>query len=307
MASISFRTFQAFNEYNRSGSVTNVPLDANGDRIACVYRVPYFPSVTQFDRFAFLVASITGTAPTYDFRLETVVDGLPSGTLFGTNTHKTFQPTATGYQTQSLIAAATVSPGDLIAAVIQRDSGTADGSNFASFAHRLSSAARADHIGPANDLSVGTWTANSITNGCFGPMFTDGCLLDDCAIISTVAATNTFNTGSTPDERGIRFTAYANWRCHGARMFIGLANSATATIKLYDSSNTLLASAQLVRNGVIGTGAQYTEVFWAAGPVDLAVGSDYRLTVVPDTGNNVTLNTGTYAAAASRVACVGSM
>lgn len=100
-----------------------------------------------------------------------------------------------------------------------------------------------------------------------------------------VAATS-FNSGSSPDERGIRFVAPLSGRCHGAAVYVTPGTS-EFSIRLYDGSDTVLASANVAAVDFNLNGGANATAWPIWSPVTITAGSIYRLTVRPNTANNV--------------------
>lgn len=102
---------------------TSVTIDSTTDRVALVFKAPRTGSI---DRVAFRTRTVTSAA-TITARLETVnlADAYPSGTLWATNTSGTQTSPATNTVYEApLTAAASVTAGDVLALVLQCDSGT---------------------------------------------------------------------------------------------------------------------------------------------------------------------------------------
>lgn len=94
----------------------------------------------------------------------------------------------------------------------------------------------------------------------------------------------TFNSGSTPDERGLHFTLPVTGACSGGWVRIDV--DAAADLVLYDSGNTVLASATITPARVTNSGLS-TLVYWD--PVTLSANQSYRLVVKPTSVSSVSL------------------
>jgi hypothetical protein len=102
----------------------------------------------------------------------------------------------------------------------------------------------------------------------------------------TSATTRTFNSSSTPDERGLYFSLPWDVSVSGAWIAMNLA--ADATVTLYDTDGTtVLRSVAL--DGDTDSGV--TDIFpvMFATPVALTAGAHYRLTVVPTTTTGISI------------------
>lgn len=105
-------------------------------------------------------------------------------------------------------------------------------------------------------------------------------------IPATTVNTRTFNSGSTPDERGLLFQVPVPARLKGFYLIYD-GNNAACDFVLYNSANTVLETlaAQLFTGQNAAGGYTYFEF---ASPHDLNANSNYRLTVLPG-GSNVAI------------------
>lgn len=268
--------------FNGGDSNTTQLLDSttpNPEMIAAVWTCNKAGSV---DRIALHVTAVTGS-PSYDVRLETVDSGVPTGTLFGTNTNVTFSPTGTGIQTVTLTSAATVVAGDKVACVIK--STTADGSNNATFGFRdpeLGVVPFQDNAAPFTDIGVGTWTWVA---DCarFGPMYSDDDRMWGVGIWNIVDSTTTFDSADTPDEIGICFTARRQVDMIGAAISVRISSTTSDfDIVLYDSGGTSLASVSVdVSKFWTSTTSARNMTFYFSSAYTLAADTTYYLLLKP--------------------------
>lgn len=265
-------------------------LDAAGDRMAAVLIAPKAGTI---DRLACWCTAVAGTVPSYDFRLEGVSAAAPTGSLIGTNTSGSFTPAASTLHVITMTASHVVAAGDPVAILL--NSASATGANNATFQTRNSSndnpIATFGSRFPQTltDLSVGTWTEQSGL-AVMSPVYTDGSYFP-FVIPRVTAGTHDFNSGSTPDERGIRWTQPITGMCHGAAIYVrNIVASSDFKIQLYNTSSDTVSPivsktysyATYARST---SNAQILYIYWT--PVALAAGSDYRLTFVPTTTNNI--------------------
>jgi hypothetical protein len=100
------------------------------------------------------------------------------------------------------------------------------------------------------------------------------------------ASTHTFNSGSTPDERGIKWTPPVTVEVSG--VWVNLAASAACDVVLYDSGGTALQTITLDPDYPRSTAEMFT--FLMFGTVQtLTAGQVYRLTVKPTSVSNVSV------------------
>ena len=255
-------------------------IDAAGEKQANIFRVPKTGTITKL---GFRVGNVT-TAQTLRVGIETVdaTTGVPTGTQYGGSTAGTQASPATNtYYVVSLAVAASATKGDIVAVVVQFDS-TVGSLNI-----------NAGVFGAPNlnfPYQAGYTTAWTLGNA-YCPIdtleYSDGSYeVIDGTIPASAITTTTFNSGSTPDEIGIKFKMPFPCRVTGFWLHIDLDGD--VTIKLYDSNNTLLQSDSLdkdIRGGT--TAGVLIRTFNTA--QTLTKDSWYRLTVVPDTVTSVSV------------------
>lgn len=93
------------------------------------------------------------------------------------------------------------------------------------------------------------------------------------------------NTGTTPDEIGILFTAPYACKIHGMNFFGGFTND--VNLVLYNSAGTVLSTGSQVLNEQTSRGAVNVSYFFPLGSdITLTSGAQYRLTLIPQTATN---------------------
>jgi hypothetical protein len=97
----------------------------------------------------------------------------------------------------------------------------------------------------------------------------------------TAIGSNNVNTGTTPDERGIKFVP--NCPCKVSGIWIGASSASDATVKLYDSTDTLLASKAYDGDYAASTGIRMVTLDTE---VTLTSGATYRATILPTSVTN---------------------
>jgi hypothetical protein len=267
-------------------------LDASGDKIGGVFMAQKDGTI---DRLAAYCTAVAGSVPSYDFRLESVTNGFPSGSLIAANTNGGQVPTATTLHLVTMTASHIVAAGDLVAMVL--NSASATGANNATFNGRVDSGpllagADYDWFWPryAQDFSVGTYSAPS-GHASFGPVYSDGSYMSWFSG-NLANANNDFNIDSTPDERGNRWTQVGNERCIGALLYLRWVNAdADFNVHLYavadgDSASPIASfTADYTIYNRSTTFQDWFPVYWDG--VNLTDGADYRIACVPTTTSSV--------------------
>lgn len=274
--------------YERGGSTafTNVTLDANGEKHAFVFQAPKSGSI---DRIGFRTGSVT-TGNTVDVRLETVdaTTGDPSGTLAGPDSNAALV-IADGddnvWKEATLTTACAVTRGTLYAAVI-----VVPASTTLTIA-TLGTVAdwHGGWVFPYEDnFLAGAWTkgANSPT---LNVRYTDETYpaLGNIPIL-TIAAT-TFNSDSTPDERGLRFSLPFPARL--SQVMMNAQFSGGSTIKVYDDDGSTVLTSLAIDADQIRTASPGTGRYILPTAVELDADVFYRVTLLPaSTTDNILTN-----------------
>ncbi len=217
-----------------------------------------------------------------EVRVETVgADGLPTGTLVATNTKASFTPAASTWFLLTLTADAAVTRGQLVAIVIQ-PTGTApditindiNGSYGGSF--------------PYSGRYSGTVWSMSSDMPMVATEYSDGSYPHhaNCWPVQTVQNL-TFNSTTTPDEKGIKFRTPFPGVLEGFWMFVD--GDGDFSVKLYEDT-TLVETVvwdKDYRNNLTSAAAPYWMTF--AANHNTTTNTWYRLTVVPAGATNVSL------------------
>ncbi|MGE0225472.1 MAG: hypothetical protein AB7S57_19545 [Acetobacteraceae bacterium] len=136
--------------------------------------------------------------------------------------------------------------------------------------------------------SGGAWNAAAgLATTNFAVQYDDGTwAYVDGALPCSADGTHSFNSGSTPDEIGLRFLApFTGAVLKGVHARMDAA--ATFDVKLYDENTTLLASTTFTSGErALGSTAQ---VYFELPEVELTGGHVYRVTFVPSSGSNIGL------------------
>lgn len=258
-------------------------LDATTDRCALVFKVP--SGVTTISTVAFSVGTVTGASgnAVLDVRLETVdaTTGDPSGTLWATNTNgtatvnfnddnKTFIVTLT--------ASASVTPGQDIAIVINPTSFTTVSSVV---------------IGATGSGDFTMYSTYSVTNNG-GAGYAKNNTNIMCAGIGNgstyypivgappvgLVTTTTFNSGSSPSKRALKFQLPFPVRVVGCYIEMDFDND--LEIKLYSSNgSTELATTGTLDSSMDTVTSPSIYYFYFTSTANLSANTNYYLSVEP--------------------------
>ena len=183
----------------------------------------------------------------------------------------------------------TVAAGDRLAVVIQFESFVAgDSVNIDRLDMNASAASLEglEYYTSASSDSGATWTpavdsavmALEYETGGYEPVA-------DHWLPILALVTTTYNNGSTPDERALRFQIPFNATCDGC--WIRGDFDGDADIVLYDGADNVLATATMDASARPATGGANAWFKWDA--VSLTANTTYRLALRPSTGTSLTL------------------
>lgn len=288
-------------------------INASGDRVGFVIRVPKTGTLHSFEVNVAIVTNNPDNGIRLSFQDVSLTTGVPDTTqdqyrdFTGTaGTISTGWTTPTGPLTSDGTDNGTkrsVTKGDLLACVI-------DFVNFV--ASDAISIRMGPNIGQVSDRSFypvdgsgGTWAkTTTATSLCLVLKYDDGSYADIGSWSGpyvTVADTS-FASDTTPDERGIRFTAPVGMRATGA--WIRTDPLGDFQVKLYNTSNTELATSPTYDKDTFtnsGSGGINIRVYFTS-TVELQANMEYRLTLLPTTTTALTLAQTTLPSAAHNAA-----
>jgi hypothetical protein len=239
----------------------------------------------------------TTTGCTLNVRVESVSNGRPSGSLLGANTDAQVVVANTDdnvWKTATLTAGASLTRGNEFAVLINVNTGT-PAMIFSTPPAPAGSLPSLTHYPLVlQDTGGGTWALPSAGNSfswifefaSAGPVYVPNLMPVHAGTLTT------FNSGSTPNERAIRFQVPFKCRVSGARVgLFNIAAGANFTVSLWDASGTTDAAAlaQVAVDGdntISATQDGYFEVRFGT-PVTLEPDTTYYLGVRPDTANNL--------------------
>jgi hypothetical protein len=276
-----------------TGAVVSMTMDSTADQLAWVGKSTVADSLTKL---YFRTGTVT-TGATVDVRIETVVNGRPSGTLWAANTNIGVA-IADGddnvWKTATLTSAATLAMGDEYAIVIASSAGTP---NLA-----LASSPVVMQLGTMGQypflLHNSTGAYAVITNRSLewiAEFSTAGIKsVVGLAPLNGSVTLTSYDNATATNERGLRFKPPMKMRCIGMRAVIGnIEAGADSTWSLWDSTGDTDAEAlaQTTLDGdfpAATTNDGYVETYFDT-PVPLTAGTEYYAAIRADTANNITL------------------
>lgn len=259
-------------------SNANVTLDAAGEYTAIIFMA--YEAMT-ISHVGFGVTTATGS-PTADVRIETVdASGLPSGTLWATNTNIVTGALSTGWGLHALTASASVSAGQMVCVKVAYNSGTALALT------RFSNVQLGGSEGlPYAVLNTGTPTKTVLTLSlawAVGSSATSFYTFTGL-ILPASSVSNDVYANTDGNRRGVRFRVPFACRCIGALDWNGSQNG-DYNVSLYSDGGTELESVSVDGDhSVVGTNALQNVFFDTQ--VSLSAGTWYRFVKTPTSVTN---------------------
>ena len=118
-----------------------------------------------------------------------------------------------------------------------------------------------------------------------------------CGTSFPVSASNvrTYNNGSTPDERALRFQVPMDCRIKGFGVFADFDNA--ADVVLYDNASSSLATVSFPSGNRVGTNAGWMYGNFTSS-VNLSRNTTYRASIKPTSASNISITTASVASSA---------
>lgn len=279
-------------------SFGNFNLNQTTDQHEVIFQVPAGEGNISITRLGIRLGAITGTTPTYKISIQGVdaSNGTPDGTIKGAGSpaSKTFSPSSLAWGAGSwnwltLDNAYSASPGEILALVVAYDSGTVDGSNFASFTNTLTNTPLGS-LPYAIQNEAGTRTKQSTL-----PIFGWGSNSKAYGRPAESFANQTFNSGTTPDEYGFSFTLPAGWgdtfKIVGVELPYSFGGTGlTVLVSLYNGTTplqTITVDSDIISSSSL---TRMLEIMFDESSLStLTFGSTYRLAFAPQNATNSTL------------------
>lgn len=268
--------------YGGAASNSSLTLNAASYKAAMIFQAPKTGSITA----VIWRANSIATGCTLDVRLETVdtsANGDPTGTLVGTTTNGA-EVLTTGdgnsFRTTTLTLGASVTKGDLLAVVIAQPSSGSGSVQVGLFSDQSMQF-------PYCDLYTTSWFKQAAVSMICALQYSDGSIECITGNMPVLVSTRTFNSSSAIDESGIKITL--PFPCRVVGFWVWGDFDAAADVILYDTDGTTtLASASI--NSFVRVNANNGIHFLTSSATPDMLAATYRLTVLPTTTTNITLN-----------------
>lgn len=256
------------------GAIATI-LDASGEMYAYIVQVPKTGNIRKL---GFRTGTVTAATDT-DVRLETVdsATGLPSGTLFGTNTNGTVASagiTANTWITATLTADAAVTRGQFVAVVVAPTGSP----NYQIVS--ISGSTPTQHIPYAALKTSGSWGKSTLGPILGGLEYDDGTYAFTPHLYAVTALTDTtVSSGTTPDEIALKFKFAGPVRVNGAWLFID--PDGDFDIVLYDTDGTTPLATLSVDKDFNNTSSDKNYLMQFSASVSLLADTFYYLSFKP--------------------------
>lgn len=277
-----------------TGNGTGAPFLANSTTIDAAGEYVAYVAVAREDMVVSHVGFRSGTAtgsPTVDVRIETVdATGLPSGTLFGTDTNLSdgVAITTNANVLKALTASASITKGQAFCVKIAYVAGT---SLQIIYLSTTSSTSRSNL--PYAVFNTGTPTKTVMQDNTptisLGSSSTTFYRLPGF-IPASAASASTFNNTSSA-RRGLRFTPPMNCRAIGLRWFNGASTGDYNAILFNDAGTELSSSSTAFDGDLTAANAGGNITVYFDNTVTLTAGTTYRIAIEPSSATNVTVAT----------------
>lgn len=274
-------------------------LDAASEAAALVMQAP---KTGNIDRVKWRTNTwTTAGADPVQIAIETVANnGLPNftKTLFGTNTEGTKTPVATDdnvWIETTLTAAAAVTQGAAFAVCIRNPPANASNFNVAAVQSTNNPYRVASSYFPRGATALGAPPTAFATATVQYPMiavrYDDGTWYSADGLITGTGGSTAYNSGTNPRYRGNRFQVPFKCRAIGIAAFIlnAAANSNFIARIRDDAGTTLASSGTFDGDWMLGTTNDGPVTALLTTSVELSPGTWYRMTIEPQTANNIAL------------------
>jgi hypothetical protein len=264
-------------------SVSNITVDLADEIGGGVYLVPKTGNITKvWVRFG----TVT-TGATLDVRLETIgSDGNPSGTLVGTTTNASLVLASSDddkWIPVTLTAAAAVTRGDHIAAVVVNPSSSAGTFNLPGASDDPAGGESPNY---GVNKSGGSWLTKLVVAPSILFEYSDGFACAPGFVMVAVFNSTAFTSASAADEIGNRFTLPFPARVGGA-WFYGIGSSGSNGDLVVYEGTTAIATGTIKSVERAGLTALY--YVWFATPANLSANTVYRVVLKPGATGNATI------------------
>jgi hypothetical protein len=264
------------------GSANNFQFNAAGDKLAILFIAQ---SSTVPDLISFVVSTVTtaGSAGNIEATLENVTTGDPSGAVTNSATGSATISTADNHTISGMAGTATITAGTVYAVVLTAGAGWNRDLEI-----RLATGINVLVAFPTvkTKESAGSWTrdANNNSGWCFGLADSGGTYMQVAGLLGAyTCSTQSFGSGTNPDERGNRFSLNVPMTCIGARVLWsgGSAPGANDDVKiklLSSHTSSPVAEKSVTLEGEVYAGELHHDIMFGSG-FSCAAGTTYAITM----------------------------
>lgn len=276
---------------------------ASGHRVAAIVRVP---KTGTLDTFEWMCHSYTATNTVRSsFQDVDLATGNPDGVV---DQYRTGTPTSATWVAPGLITAdgtdgggkRSVTRGDLLACVVDFSAYTSGSVNV-----RVAQSNSIDQHVWVPTYNGTTWTKNGGYTPLLALKYDDGtyAVLQDQVWPLTAITTTALNTGTTPDEAGLRFQVPFDCVVEGVNVY--MEADGDCTIVLYDAADAVLATVSFDKDVRHTTAAAAIYPLPLSAAVTLTRDTTYRLVVKPTSATTCNIYDATVASVALMAAIPG--
>lgn len=265
-----------------ASNVGGLAMTGSAHKIAFMFQVPKTGTIRKL---GFRTAAVT-TSDTLKVGLQTLTSNHnPSGTQYGGSTPGTVSGLVanTGY-TVTLAADANATVGDRVAMVIEFNSYVAGNLSIANVG--------ADLIGigyPSTKQFVSSWAIQNRVPIMWVEYSDGSYALIRGVFPFSVLTSQTYNSGSNPDEYGMKFKFPFKTRLRGFRFYNQLNASGNVTAKVYDSDGSTVLTSITMSIDNMTMSKRYLAVIFPSLPT-LESDTFYRVTFLNNNANDMTLD-----------------
>ena len=269
----------------------NRTIRAIGDYVAVIRQAEAADTITKVG-FYHDARGTNATPGTVRVGIQSVnTSGDPSGTWLGYSEYtadSTNFPNFTGINLSiTAVGTASVTRGQLYAIVVYAQSGTWDATNSISITTIFAGAGQNITAFPTMKSVANSVVSNNNGSQPSANMYCESSTATYGNPQVTPSSQASYNSGGTPDEIGVKFSLESSWTTNfnilGIQGILGVTNSAaTATLKLYNSVDTLLQSKSFLASEITAgnAGALLRTLFFDTATLEnLTPGSTYRITL----------------------------
>jgi hypothetical protein len=256
-------------------------IDASGEYVAIIFQAKEAMTISHVG----FRCNAAASTPTADVRIETVdtSTGLPSGTLWATNTNIVTGTLTTSWALHALTASASISAGEIFCVKIAHNAGSFAlalygglAGGVSAFPYTVTNTGSPAKAGLTNIVAMALGSSSTTFYNMVG------------AGIQPISTTTggTFNN-TNGARRGLRFTIPFNARCVGLRFFKSNTAGNFNAILMSDAGSELSSSSTAFDGDINGnfTFMLATDCFFD-NPVTLSAGTTYRAVIEPSSATN---------------------